>query len=155
MSLFHCNNLPISRLRVGLIQALGLMSKQRSGRIAFGVIPLWLIVSVPLAFLAFFASPFIPRLLGLYVFFAPQYLFSFSHVVAATRSGYEPLFAPGASIFFNVALWLLVTIGYGRIARQWPVGRTIWLGLAVVLAVTLLVHLGFSAFGYRVQLDGP
>ena len=131
------------------------MSKHRSGLLAFGAVPFWLATSVPLAFLAFFSSPFLPRLLSLYLFFAPQYLFSFSQVVTPVEGGYAPLFQPGVATAVCTALWLAVTTAYGFLARNWPIGRTLALGLAAVLAVAFLTHLGFSALGYSVQLDGP
>jgi lysylphosphatidylglycerol synthetase-like protein (DUF2156 family) len=134
---------------------LGLMSKHRSGLLAFGAIPIWLALSIPLAFLAFFASPYIPRRLGLYLFFAPQYLFSFSQVVTPIEGGYASLFQPGVATAICILLWLAVTVAYGTVARSWPIGRTLMLGLVAVLAVALLTHFRFSALGYSIQLDGP
>ena len=142
-------------LRRGLTWVLGLMGKNHSGLLAFGAIPLWLALSVPLALLAVFANPLIPRLLGFYLFFGPQFLFSFSQVVTPVPGGYAPLFQPWVAAVVCAALWLAVTIAYGCAARNWPTRRTLMLGLVVVLAVAFLTHFGFSAFGYRVQLDGP
>ena len=131
------------------------MSVNHSGRLAYGAVPFWLALSFPGMFLAFIAGPFLPRLVGNYLFFAPQYLFAFSQAYEISGSVHGHFFAPGTAGFFCAALWLVVTIGYGRIARSWPIGRTIWLALAVVLAVVCAVNLGFFAFGYRIGLDGP
>jgi hypothetical protein len=106
-----------------------------------------------MAALALFANPLFPRVLGTYLFFGPQYLFSFSYVVRPAAGGYAPLFQPATAAVVCALLWLAATISYGLVARRWPILRALLLGLPVVVVAVWLVHLGFSAFGYSVQLD--
>ncbi|GGA88226.1 hypothetical protein GCM10011521_28250 [Arenimonas soli] len=122
---------------------------------SFIAVPAWLALSFPLMFLAYFASAFIPRLLGNFLFFWPQYLFSFRYVVAPVAGGFEPLFSPAIAPVACAFYWLAVSLGYGMLARNWPALRSLLVGFAAVVAATAILHAGFAAFGYGVQLDGP
>jgi RsiW-degrading membrane proteinase PrsW (M82 family) len=131
------------------------MSDQSSSRLSYAAVPLWLALSIALPFIAIAAHRILPRMIGNFAFFAPQYLFSFSQVVKPSGYGYSPLFPqPGATIFC-ASLWLVTTVVYGLIAKRWPRRRFFWLAPIAIIVVSVLVHAGFSGFGYTLQLDGP
>jgi hypothetical protein len=131
------------------------MSDQSSSRLSYAAIPLWLVLSITLPFIAMAAHRILPRVISNFTFFAPQYLFSFSQVVKPTGYAYEPLFSQVGATLFGISLWLVTTIAYGLIAKRWPRRRAFWFAPVVIIAVSALVHVGFSTFGYALQLDGP
>jgi hypothetical protein len=126
-------------------------------RIALRVatVPIWLAVSILLSLMVIFLPLRLPRLLGNYVFFAPQYLFDFVRVVRPTDGGFVALFADGTAQFVCAAFWLTVATGHAAITRRWKASHAFVMGLVSVVVAAVLVHLAFSALGYAVQLDGP
>ena len=130
------------------------MSEQSSSRLSYAAIPLWLVLSIALPFIAMAAHGILPRVIGNFAFFAPQYLFSFSQVIKATGNGYAPLFPQAGAAIFGVSLWLVTTVVYGLIASRWPRRRSFWLAPVAIIVVSVLAHVGFSTFGYTLQLDG-
>lgn len=131
------------------------MRKPPSKLLAFTAVPVWLALSISQMFFPIYTAEFLPSPIVNLAFFSPQYLFSFSQVVQSTGYAYNPLFTSSTAIMFGVALWLLVTVGYGLIAQRFPRLLTLPLALVAVVAVTLMVHYCFSMFGYSLQLDGP
>lgn len=130
------------------------MSEQSRTRVSYAAVPLWLMLSLASPWIAMAAHGLLPRVIGNLVFFAPQYLFAFSQVVKPIGYAYAPLFSQTGAALFGVALWLVTSIAYGLVARRWPRHRSFWLAPLVIIIVSVFVHLGFSAFGYTVQLDG-
>jgi hypothetical protein len=131
------------------------MPEQSSNRLSYAAIPLWLMLSIALPFITMAAHRILPRVIGNFTFFAPQYLFSFSQVVRPTGYAYTPLFSQAGAAIFGIFLWLVTTVVYGLIARLWPRRRSFLLAPVVIIVVSVIVHVGFSAFGYTLQLDGP
>ncbi|GAB3095975.1 hypothetical protein [Lysobacter terrae] len=131
------------------------MSEQSRSRLSYAAIPLWLMLSIALPFIAMAAHGILPRVIGNFAFFAPQFLFSFSQVVNPTGYAYTPLFSQVGAAAFGISLWLVTTVMYGLIARHWPRRRSFWVAPVLIIALAVLVHTGFSAFGYTLQLDGP
>ena len=131
------------------------MIKAAKNPFAFAAIPLWLGLSLGLPFIAMFAHALLPRMVAIFAFFAPSYLFSFSQVVRPTGYSFIPLFTPHAAIVFGTILWASVTLGYGFVSSRWQVRTIILAAPVVILIVCVLTHIGFAQFGYKVQLDGP
>lgn len=130
------------------------MFEQSSGRFSHAAVPLWLMLSTGLPWIAMAAHGILPRVIGNLAFFAPQFLFAFSQVVKPTGYASAPLFSQTGATLFGVSLWVGTAIAYGLISKRWPRFRSFWLAPLVIAMVSVFVNASFSAFGYTLQLDG-
>jgi hypothetical protein len=114
-----------------------------------------LLVSLVLPDLAFAFARVVPNRVASFLFFFPQYLFNFRYVVKPVTGGFDTLFPPAGALLFGVLLWGSVAVGYGVVSQRF--GKvSLWLiAPAVVVGVTILVHVVFGLFGYALELDGP
>jgi len=114
-----------------------------------------LLVSLVLPYLAFALARVVPSGVVNLVFFFPQYLFNFRYVEKPVTGSFDALFTRGGALVFGVLLWGSVAVSYGLVSQRF--GKiSLWLiAPAVVVGVTVLVHVIFGLFGYALELDGP
>ena len=135
----------------GMLRAV-LKSRAVAGFCAVGCV---LLVSLVLPYLALALARVVPNVVASLLFFSPQYLFDFRYVVKPVTGGFSALFPPHGALLFGLLLWGSVALGYGVVSQR--LGRvSLWLiAPAVVVGVTVLVHVVFGLFGYALELDGP
>jgi len=122
---------------------------------SFGVVPLFLFVTLGLPSLIEVVHSILPRSLTLLLFFAPQYLFFFTSVVRPTIGGFSPLFSPTLALLFGLAVWASTSVGYGFTTMKWRWYFQLLAAPFTIFFVAALLHITFSIFGFSIQLDGP
>jgi hypothetical protein len=139
------------RRHMPMLQAVGRL-RAVAGICAVGCV---LLVSLVLPYLSFALERVAPTAVVNLLFFFPQYLFNFRYVVKPVTGGFDALFTRGGALLFGVLLWGSVALSYGVVSQRF--GKvSLWLiAPAVVVGVTILVHVLFGLFGYGLELDGP
>jgi len=128
--------------------------------VGLGVMGAWLALAYCLPFvlfgLAYLQMPIlipIPNLENM-LFFAPQYMFSFSWL----SKGYPPaqlLFQPPSAFMFGVAFWAAIALAFAGVTRRLRRGVAVAFAPLFIVAATIAVHYVFAQFGYQLVLDGP
>jgi hypothetical protein len=126
--------------------------------VGLGVMGAWLALAYCFPFvlfgLAYLRMPIpIPNLDNA-LFFAPQYMFSFSWL----SKGYPPaqlLFQPLSAFMFGVVFWAAIGLAFAGVTRCLRRGVAVALAPLFIVAATIAVHCVFAQFGYQLVLDGP
>ncbi len=107
-------------------------------------------------FLALIAHSYIPRSIGLYLFFWPQMSLPYTSMIIREDYSSVPVFTDLVGNLLNIAQWIFITLVFSLATVKIGKKRYILvLSFLTVAIVPMVVVLAASALGYTVEYDGP
>jgi hypothetical protein len=85
---------------------------------------------------------------GNLLFFGPQYVFPFGFTFVSHDR--LPL-----GFLLDVLAWVVIALGFGLLTRRLRAWLTACVGIATILAATIVFHVIIAVFGWTFLVDGP